>query len=352
MMNQNDNQTKETKLLQEEEVEQLKQCLPKTNFLGSKLELVNYQGFWCQSNAFKQIFHYQTHFQARNSDIFLASLPKTVTTWLKSLLFCIVNRPNNVDNHHHQQPLIKFSPLLNHNPHELVYHLDLGVYGDNPILPRPNQLNDLPSPRLLHTHFPYQSLPESIKDSSCKILYIARNPLDTCVSQWFWHTTLIKKRTKDEDFQPPTIEEFFEEFCLGKFPYGPYFEHVIEFWKQSLEQPNKVLFLKYEDLKGDNAMLHLKKLAEFLGLPFSFEEESNGVINEIMEFCSIDNLKELEVNKIGFMNKFVEKKNFFRKGEVGDWTNYFTPPMIDKINTLMEQKLGGSGLSFQQLPQS
>lgn len=223
------------------------------------------------------------------------------------------------------------------------------MYGGNPILPRPHQLDELPSPRLLQTHIPYASLPKSIKSSSCKILYIARNPLDNFVSNWHWHNNITKNRTGDEGFVPSCIQDFFDDFCEGRFPFGPYFEHVIGFWKLSLEQPNKVLFLKYEDMKGNNSLFHLKSLAKFLGLPFSSREENDGVINDIIELCGINNLKELSVNKVGFMNKFVEK-NFFRRGEVGDWTNHFSPTMVDKISSLMKQKLENTGLSFELLP--
>ncbi|KAL2921955.1 Cytosolic sulfotransferase 1 [Bienertia sinuspersici] len=303
--------------------------------MGSNLELVKYQNFWFLTTPLKNILHYQAHFKARDSDIILASLPKTGTTWLKSLLFTIVNRTNP-----DHQPLINKSPLLN----------NLGVYGGNPLLPSPQQLHDEPPStlRLLHSHLPYASLPESIKSSSsCKIVYIARNPLDTFVSQWHWHANLLKNRVGDHDeLEPPSIEDFFESFCQGKFPYGPYFNHVIEFWKQSLEQPNKILFLKYEDLKSDQVVLQLKKLAEFVGFPFSSQEENEGLIKDIIKLCSINNLKDLEVNKNGFMNKFVKKKDFFRKGEVGDWINYFTPTMVERINNLMEEQLKGTDLSF------
>ncbi|KAL2892687.1 Cytosolic sulfotransferase 5 [Bienertia sinuspersici] len=191
------------------------------------------------------------------------------------------------------------------------------------MLPTPLQLQQLPSnsPRLSSTHLPYTSYPESIKSStSCKIVYIARNPLDTFVSQWHWHSKLIKDWGGGLEYQPPSMEDFFEEFCSGKFPIGPYFDHVIEFWNKNVQQPSKILLLKYEDLKDDQVVLHMKKLVEFLGFPFSNQEESEGVINNIIELCSINNLKELEVNKTGFMHKFVKNKNYFRKGEVGDWT--------------------------------
>ncbi|KAL2892684.1 Cytosolic sulfotransferase 15, partial [Bienertia sinuspersici] len=205
------------------------------------------------------------------------SLPKSGTNWLKSLIFTIVNRI--IPNHH---PLIQNSPLLSHNPHELVYFLENGVYGGYPLIPTPQQLQQLPLPRLLNTHLPYASYPESIKTSSCKIVYIARNPLDTFVSQWHWQTKLIKSSGGEPNFQPPSVECYFEDFCLGKFLLGPYFDMLLSSGS------------KYDDLKSDQAVLHMKKLADFLGFRFSEQEESEGVIDDIMELCNINNLKELE----------------------------------------------------------
>ena len=50
-----------------------------------------------------------------------------------------------------------------------------------------------------------------------------------------------------------------------------------------------------------------------------------------MILCSFNNLKDLEVNKKGFMFNVIENKNYFRNGDVGDWTNYFTPSMVKRI---------------------
>ena len=48
-----------------------------------------------------------------------------------------------------------------------------------------------------------------------------------------------------------------------------------------------------KDLKEDN-ILCMKRLAEFLGFPFSMDEEEQGAAEEITKFCSFENMKNLE----------------------------------------------------------
>ncbi|KAI4332940.1 hypothetical protein L6164_017806 [Bauhinia variegata] len=137
-------------------------------------------------------------------------------------------------------------------------------------------------------------------------------------------------------------------FCKGSVGFGPFWNHLLGYWKESLERPNKVLFLKYEDLKAD-INSNVKKVATFLDCTFTVEEERGGAIEDIIKLCSFEKMKELEVNKSGKSIKNFENKNLFRKGEIGDWANYFSPEMVQKLSKVMEEKLGGSGLSFKML---
>lgn len=333
-----ENSPKEEIVVHDEEVQQLFQSLEKVS-TNVSVPLMKYQGFFYPSDTclLKNILMFQRHFRARNTDIIITSPPKTGSTWLKSLLFATVNR------FHHPK---HESPLLKHHPVELVYRLEDGVYGEAFEYPRPHHLKELPSPRLLHTHLPYTSLPESIAstDPGCRILYISRNPLDTLVSHYYFLLDTMKMRKGDE-FKPPSLEDFFEDFYDGRSMFGPFFEHVLGYWKLSLEQPDRVLFWKYENLKADPTS-HILKLAEFAGVPFSPQEESEGVIQEIIQMCSFKNLKELEVNKTGTFNKWFEKKSFFRKGEVGDGIRHFPPSMVERMTKLVQQKFEGTGLSL------
>lgn len=193
------------------------------------------------------------------------------------------------------------------------------------------------SPRLFHTHLPYSALPESIKSSKCKIVYITRNPKDTLVSMWHFFNKL---RTPEEG--PYPLENTFESFCNGVFHFGPFFDHVLEYWNESLKMPQKILFLKYEELQR-NPKEQVKRLASFLGKPFAEEKEAE----ELIWRCSLERLKNLEVNKNG-VDPWVGMPNssFFRNGVVGDWKNTLTLEMGKRIDEICSMKLEGSGLAL------
>ncbi|KAJ9565453.1 hypothetical protein OSB04_001419 [Centaurea solstitialis] len=141
------------------------------------------------------------------------------------------------------------------------------------------------------------------------------------------------------------FEEAFDDFCLGNSNYGPYWDHILGYWKASLERPGRILFLKYEDMKRDPKN-DVKKLAEFIGYPFSIEEEEAGVVEKTIQLCSFENLSKLEVNKRGKLPgkyRAIENRYFYRKAKVGDWENYFTDEMKEKIDKLTDQKMSGTG---------
>ena len=304
--------------------------LPKESGWGSR-HLYLHQHFWCPSTHFQGVINFQNHFQAKDSDVIVASFPKSGTTWLKALTFSILNRHRFSSSHNH--------PLLTSNPHELVPFLDFIFHGDN-IHDKLAHLSNMTEPRVFGTHVPFPSLPKSIKESNCKIVYICRNPFDTFVSHW-----VFANNVNPHLLHSLTMEEAFENYCKGINDFGPTWEHMLGYWKESIANPNKVLFLKYEELK-ENVNFYVKRVAEFLDCPFTEEEESKGVIESIINLCSFEKMKNLEVNQAGTFSWNFEKKYLFRKGEIGDWVNYFSPAMIDKLSKTMEEKLEGSGLSF------
>ncbi|XP_026385129.1 cytosolic sulfotransferase 14-like [Papaver somniferum] len=312
--------------------------------LGSDV-LYQYQGFWRSAIGIESIKDFQQNFKALGTDLIIATMPKSGSIWLKALAFAIVNRINYpCSNNYHQHPLLTVSP------HDLVPFIDLKhFFPDHRLLDFTNTIttHDYNSPcRVIATHVPYPSLAESIKKpaTNCKIVYLCRNPQDTLISMWMFINKV--RPVVNNNNSSLSIDEAFEFFYEGVSEFGPFWDHVLGYWKESSENPQKVLFLKYEDLKKE-PKIQVKKLADFMGYSFSVDEEIHGVIEDIISLCSFEQLKNLDVNKNGYWRNHVENKVFFRKGEVGDSKNYLTPLMVERLDRLMEEKLLGSGLVFQ-----
>ncbi|KAG8390331.1 hypothetical protein BUALT_Bualt01G0072500 [Buddleja alternifolia] len=204
-------------------------------------QLVKYDGIWCATRLLRPTISAQKYFKAKDTDIILSTMPKSGTTWLKALAFAIINR----DIHEIDQ-----SPLLNSNPHAVVPALEFDAYRDqeNP------DLEHIPSPRIFSTHISYNTLPDSIRESECKIIYICRNPLDLFNS--LWHFLLDNKTGKY--VERISIDEAFDMFCQGNHYSGPFWDHMLGYWNAHLNHSRKVLFLKYEDLKED-ITFHVKR---------------------------------------------------------------------------------------------
>ncbi|KAK4835300.1 hypothetical protein QYF36_008036 [Acer negundo] len=295
-------------------------------------DLVQYQGFWLTpTSPLKVVILMEDgHFKPQPTDIFLSTFPKSGTTWLKALIFATINR-NNFDFSKH--------PLLTTGPHDCFPFLDWLNF---------SEIESLPPPRLLSIHYPFSLLPESVTATvGCRFVYVCRDPKDVFVSMWLFSNKL---RPKEEP--PLSLEEAFEMFCEGVSNDGPFWDHVLGYWKASLESPDKILFLKYEEVKRGPSVC-VKKMAQFLGQPFSTEEENQGVVDEIVQMCSFDHLSNLQVNKTGHVDHIshnldliINNSVFFRKGQVGDWKNHLTAEMIQRLDHITNGKLDGSGLTF------
>ncbi|WZZ14209.1 cytosolic sulfotransferase 12-like [Brassica napus] len=287
-------------------------------------QIYQFQGRWHTEALLQGILTCQKHFEAKDSDIILVTNPKSGTTWLKSLLFALINR--------HKFPVSSGDhPLLVTNPHLLVPFME-GVYYESPDF----DFSLLPFPRLMNTHISHLSLPESVKSSSCKIVYCCRNPKDMFVSLWHFGKKLAPQETADYP-----IEKAVEAFCQGKFIGGPFWDHVLEYWYESRKNPNKVLFVTYEELKKQTGDM-VKRMAEFLGCGFTAEEE----VSEIVKLCSFESLSSLEVNRQGKLPNGIEINAFFRKGETGGWRDTLSESLADAIDRTTEEKFGSSGLKF------
>lgn len=285
-----------------------------------------YKGFWFPAFILPGVLSLRRHLRPAPSDVFLASFPKSGTTWLKAIAFAISTR----------NP----SSLLSRHPQDCSPYLE-GLFCGTQV----PDLGALPSPRQLATHIPYSVLPNSVRDSPCRIIYLCREPKDTLVSTCHF---LRELRPEASQQRAMPFEEAVDAFCEGLSFYGPVWEHQLEYWRESQRRPGKVLFLKYEEMKADPEA-SLRRMAEFMGLPFSAEEEMSGLVGEIVTLTSFEKLSGLEVNKVGVRGKEVDlaikNSSFFRNGRVGDWKEHLTVEMAEKIDAVTRDRLHQSGLT-------
>ena len=136
----------------------------------------------------------------------------------------------------------------------------------------------------------------------------------------------------------------FEAACNGTSVCGPIWDHVLGYWNASKASPETVLFLRYEDMLRDPAG-NARKLARFVGQPFSPAEEEAGAATDVARLCSFDTLSSLEINRPAAAARYGNDW-YFRKGEAGDWANHMTPDMARHLDGIIQEKLRGSGLSF------
>ncbi|CAI0471944.1 unnamed protein product [Linum tenue] len=254
---------------------------------------------------------FRSQFECRNDDVFLASFPKTGTTWLKALCHTILHR-------HDQEE--EEDILTKKNPHQVVPTLW----------------------SFLSCYLPEEVTRSPAAAAGCrKLVYLARNPKDTVVSMWHFYNQVHKGSAG-----PLSVERAVESFCSGVMPWGPFYEHVLGYWEESKKRPDEVLFLKYEELCGEPKE-QVRKLASFLGR--SFPSTTDGSVEKVLWRSSFGRLKELEVNKYGAVGEqglHLSHTIYFRKGTVGDWKNYLTSDMARCIDQVTQNKLLGTGLSL------
>ncbi|CAN6241949.1 unnamed protein product [Urochloa humidicola] len=309
------------------------------------LFLRRYQGTWVLEPWVPGIVAIQRGaFAPRAGDVVLASAPKCGTTWLKALAFATMARGAHPPGEAGGDPA--GHPLRRANPHDCVPFMEKLFAAGGGLGSK--VMNALPSPRLMATHMHHSLLPVSIADNpGYKIVYICRDPKDMLVSMWHFS----RRIRPDLEFS-----DLFEAACEGSCLSGPIWDHVLGYWNASKAWPERVLFLRYEEMLRD-PVGSVVELSRFLGRPFSPAEEAAGVAMDVVRLCSFEKMKDLEVNRAGAGSgssqllrgvregAFVNS-SYFRRGEAGDWANHMTSEMARRLDGVMEERLRGSGFSF------
>lgn len=204
-------------------------------------------------------------------DVFIVSYPKSGNTWTRFLLANALYPDHEVDFH---------------TIHELIPE----VGADDRRKP------DLPSPRLLKSHAPYQ--PEYPR-----VIYILRDGRDVYASYFHYKQPGLSGETT------------FEDFLQGDRWPTRWGEHV-RGWMDAASQRDDILIVRFEDLKKDSAH-ELRRMLSFLGNKSIPESR----IQQAAEASSFENMRRLEKER---GRKYGDVDQFMRKGESGGWQELFT----------------------------
>lgn len=206
----------------------------------------------------------------------------------------------------------------------------------------------LSSPRTLSVH---TTLGLTASHPEAKYIYVARDPRDACVS--YYH--FCRDSLGGNQYRNATFNQFFEEFVRGDVPYGDFFDHVREWWDRR-SQPN-VFFTTYEAMQQDARQIILQ-VARFLsGKTRDYEalllQDDERVLRKVLTNTSFGQMK---INIPVVIKRAIDescgdssidtgvKVDFFRKGVVGDWVNYFSEEQILRLKERQTEKVSGSGL--------
>nr|XP_039253514.1 sulfotransferase family cytosolic 1B member 1-like isoform X4 [Styela clava] len=282
--------------------------------------------FVAESQGFAHLLEPILKLKIREDDIFVVTYPKAGTTWMQEIVWLICN---NAD-----IKAAKSETVTGRSAFLDLFDVDSDSKGLQSLENWP-----LGKQRIMKTHLPYELLPEGIfKESGkgCKIIYVSRNPKDVCVSYYFFHHLNV---TMEE---PGTWNNFLAKFCSGKVAWGSWFLHTLKFWKES-QKDKRIHFTTFERMKND-LRGEVVSVSKFLSVDLTDEQ-----IGSITNHCSFTNMKNNTATNYTHTAKYgwdFDNYKFMRKGEVGDWKNYFTLNQNIAFDEMYEEKMKNSGLEL------
>nr|XP_057909357.1 sulfotransferase family 2, cytosolic sulfotransferase 3 isoform X2 [Doryrhamphus excisus] len=252
---------------------------------------------------------YAQNFSVEDTDVFAVTYPKSGTIWMQEILPLVLNGGDLTPIH--TIPNWDRVPWLEEKRLKEV-------------------VDQLPSPRGLVTHFPFQFMPPSFVTSNAKVIYVMRNPMDIIVSSYYFH----QMATFLED--PGTLDEFIEKFLQGRVLFGKWTDHV-KSWRNA-DLGDRILFITYEEMVQD-LRTAVWSISQFLGKNLSEE-----VIQKIADHCSFRSMQANNMSNFSLISKDymdTDKSPFLRKGVAGDWKKHFSADQVAHLSSAISKELEG-----------
>ncbi|OWF44128.1 sulfotransferase family cytosolic 1B member 1-like [Mizuhopecten yessoensis] len=225
----------------------------------------------------------------KDGDVLIASYPKAGTHWMYDILHMLINGKNN------------FEEIFRILDFEAMESIDMAK-----------------TPRHFATHFYPKHLPKEFLKNKGKLVYVYRNPKDSAVSFYTCVKRLNAPKAKNYNGK---WEDFIENYSKGKAVYNSWFEHAKAWQKFMMDNPDYPVFvISFEEMKKD-LRSSIGRLADFIGV-----EHESTFLDEVTRRCEFISVIQEKTNMSDKMKDISRdgKNPFYRKGEVGDWRNWFT----------------------------
>lgn len=231
------------------------------------------------------------HRGLNRNDVFVASYPRSGSTWLRFMLFEILT-----------QKEAEFDDVNRHIP-------VVGGQRDAVAL-LPNQ------GRLIRTE-------EAFRPDYRRAIYIVRDGRDVALSEYAYQ--------KAQDWIDCSFNDYLKMFVNGNAsPYGSWEEHARSWIESPLNARGDLMLVSYRELK-QKCEPTLTRIAEFLKVRVPAQVIQNAIQNN-----NLQNMRKKEdrAPQIGYdprTKSIAEEKRFVRSGAVGGWRERLTPAQAEYL---------------------
>ncbi|KAG8467322.1 hypothetical protein KFE25_000638 [Diacronema lutheri] len=243
-------------------------------------------------------------------DIFVASFPKSGTTWMQHIVYQLVSASAG---HTGERHISDFAPFLEADR-------TWGAGGASVAEPAASLHREL-GWRAYNTHL----LPSMLPAGAARVIYVARAPADVCTSQWHHFAHMAP----DDGGFGGELAEFVDAWLAGTLAFGAWRPHV-EAWLRAAVTNDRILVVRYEDLV--HALPEqVARICAHLGVALDEERLRAHVLPRLGFDWMKRHEARFEPRTVRWVDRGVGAFRFLRNGQVGDAHNHLTAQMLERI---------------------